>query len=90
MITYDDAKPYLRLWAAVFQRGISDYCTARTGKDYQHTAVHHWFWDDVTVRPGKFAWLCQLFDISPDKARARILSDWRAYVDKATAVKEIA
>lgn len=79
-------KPYMRLWAAVMRMGISDFCTARTRKGVERTSIHFWFWSDE-IRTGSFCWICELFDIDPKRARSRVMSNWRAYVDR-TKTKE--
>lgn len=79
---------YMRLWAAVMQRGISDYCTARTRKGYRHTSVYHWFWSNEH-RTGSFCWICDLFDIDPDRARTQVLGDWRRHVDRTVSKGEL-
>lgn len=74
-----EIQPYMRLWASVFHRGISDFCTARAaGKNDGRV---FWFYDD-RAHPGSFVWLCDLFRIAPDVARSAVLKKWRAYVDK--------
>lgn len=73
-------RPYIRLWAAVFQQGISDACTARAKREEGKDLL--WFYSEVET-VGSFNWLCELFNIRPEKARARILANWRSYVTRA-------
>lgn len=79
--TLPDAKPYRRLWAAVFKKGISDACTAKAGKAGPGDARLAWFYSDA-VFPGSFVWLCHLFDLTPDSARTSVMLRWRSLVDK--------
>lgn len=73
-------RPYIRLWAAVFQQGISDACTARAKGEEGRDLL--WFYSNANTA-GSFNWLCELFSIEPDKARARIMENWRTYVDRS-------
>ncbi len=70
-----DLQPYVRLWAAVMRVGVQDYCTASNDarvKGVRDNRIH-WFESDV-VAPGSFVWLCHVFDIDENKARARIVA----------------
>lgn len=80
-----ELRPYLRLWAAVFHRGIVDFCTCRAlGRRDER---FRWFHSDE-VHAGSFVWLCQLFGFDQEKARSAVLAKWRAQVDKAMLKEE--
>jgi len=74
-------KPYLRLWASVMRLGISDYCTARAAKRPAGDPAVVWFNSDEHF-PGSFTWLCEMFSISPERARSQVLLQWRDHVDR--------
>ena len=82
-VTQHDAavRPYLRLWAEVMRGGVQDFCTARALARPNIDPRINWMWSN-DVFPGSFIWLCDLFDLEPEKARSQVLLQWRVHVDK--------
>lgn len=65
----EEFRPYIRLWAAVFAKGLRDYCDeVAKGK---HSKAHSWFHSHLN-EPGSFIWLCGVFKWDPVTARLRV------------------
>ena len=68
----------LDLWAAVFQLGLRDAVSALRTWDNDPKQRGMDAWPVLTwlytpaAYPGSFIWLCQLFDLQPDRVRAEI------------------
>jgi hypothetical protein len=74
-----ETRSCLRLWAAVFAVGIQE--SAETVKDGREP---YWFYADDHY-PGSFVWLCELFDLEPERARSEARMRFREIIRKANA-----
>jgi hypothetical protein len=61
----------IRLWAAVFHRGLIDAADA-----FRKGAEFPWI-TSQEKHPGSFIWLCDLFDMDPDIARSMARRKYR-------------
>jgi hypothetical protein len=71
----DENRAARRLWAAMFHRGILDYAEAAVSPKARakiHPDPVPWF-ESRANTPGAFDWLCDLFDLDPDRARMEVL-----------------
>lgn len=59
-----EQNPIRRLWASVMLQAIKDYWTQE-----HRDGVHAWIHADENI-PCGFVWICGIFDIHPDMARA--------------------
>lgn len=81
----NESEPWFRLFAAVLHRGCVDYASARMKikdeKDrerFNASEVYHWLHEDRDFGPGSFAWLCQVLDMDPIKARSAVIANSRS------------
>ena len=65
----EDQRRMVRLWASVFRQGILDYAVeCERGAPGEATR-----WVRASFNePGSFLWLCDLFSVHPERARASI------------------
>lgn len=62
--------PFIRLWAAVFAKGLRDYCEARAaGRNSPKSSAWYISQDNS---PGSFLWLCRVFDLDPDHVKVKV------------------
>lgn len=68
-------RAHLRVWASVFRQGLQDWAAEQFGgMPYRMAGVTKgeptaWF-EDTGCGVGSFEWLCDLFEIHPDRARS--------------------
>ena len=77
-----------QLWAAKLLLHAKDYAMgvrAMNGKRYDpqgglHVSdarrAHMWFFDDDTA-PGSYIWVCDLFELDPERTRNMVVHRWR-------------
>ena len=64
----------IRMWAAVFRAGLLD-----AADNFKLGYRNSWFESDDQY-PGSFVWLCDLFNLDPDKARSMVRMKYRALI----------
>ena len=80
-----------RLWAAVFRQGCVD--AAWDFATHKHDREHYpeaWLWLNATDdEVGSFIWLCDLFDLDPDRARSQVRMKFRELMKEKNVVDRI-
>jgi hypothetical protein len=78
-----------QMWAAKLLLHAKDYALgvrAMNGKRYDPKGglyvsdarrAHMWFFDDADVGPGSFIWVCDLFELDPERTRNKVIHRWR-------------
>lgn len=74
-----ETRACLRLWAAVFAVGIQE-----SAEEFRSGYEPFWFYSDDR-HPGSFVWLCELFDLDPERARNEARMRFREIIRKANA-----
>jgi len=72
---HPDIKPYIDLWAAVFKLGLVDAAHDWAG-DNPHKPAVTWVFSTNT-HIGSFLWICDVFSLSPEHVRDRLLAKRR-------------
>ena len=100
----NDIKAMRRLWAAKLLIHARDYALGvkwmgarrmpKEGFKYgdfvgESRRAYAWMCSEEK-KPGSFNWICEIFDLQPERTRRMIMTNWRQFLNETKSVVESA